>query len=220
MPLQNATNLHPPVYLSATARRRGDRVNRREFITLLGGVAAAWPLAARAQQTERVRRVGVLMSVAADGPDGQPRLAAFLKRLQELGWTDGQNVRIDVRWGAGEAERSQIRGELVALGPDVILASGDHPVVALQQATSTVPIIFAMVADPVGAGFVESLAHPGRNTTGFTLYEYSTTAKWPELLKEIAPGENEWRSFGKPAQPPEPASSPGCKPECLDWAWS
>jgi ABC-type uncharacterized transport system substrate-binding protein len=109
--------------------------------------------------------------------------------LQELGWTDGQNVRIDVRWGAGEAERTRkYVTELVALGPDVILASGDHPVVALQQATSTVPIIFAMVADPVGAGFVESLAHPGRNTTGFTLYEYSTTAKWPELLKEIAPG--------------------------------
>jgi putative ABC transport system substrate-binding protein len=129
------------------------------------------------------------MSVAADGPDGQPRLAAFLKRLQELGWTDGQNVRNDVRWGAGEAERTrEYVAELVAIGPDVILASGDHPVVALQQATSTVPIIFAMVADPVGAGFVESLAHPGRNTTGFTLYEYSTTAKWPELLKEIAPG--------------------------------
>jgi hypothetical protein len=109
----------------------------------------------------------------ADGPDGQPRLTAFLKRLQELGWPDGQNVRIDLRWGAGEAERTRkYVAELVALGPDVILASGDHPVVALQQATSTVPIIFAMVADPVGAGFVESLAHPGRNTTGFTLYEY------------------------------------------------
>jgi putative ABC transport system substrate-binding protein len=115
-------------------------LRRRQFLTLLGG-AAAWPLAARAQQTERVRRVGVLLSVAADGPDGQPRLAAFLKRLQELGWTDGHNVRIDVRWGAGEAERTRkYVAELVALGPDVILASGDHPVVALQQATSTVPI--------------------------------------------------------------------------------
>ena len=164
-------------------------LRRRQFIALLASAAAKWPVAARAQQTERVRRVGVLMSVAADGPDGQPRLTAFLKRLQELGWTDGQNVRIDVRWGAGEAERTrEYVAELVAIGPDVILASGDHPVVALQQATSTVPIIFAMVADPVGAGFVESLAHPGRNTTGFTLYEYSTTAKWPELLKEIAPG--------------------------------
>jgi putative tryptophan/tyrosine transport system substrate-binding protein len=164
-------------------------LGRRQFITMLASAVATWPVSARAQQTERVRRVGVLMSVAADGPDGEPRLAAFLKRLQELGWTDGQNVRIDVRWGAGEAERTRkYVAELVALGPDVILASGDHPVVALQQATSTVPIIFAMVADPVGAGFVESLAHPGRNTTRFTLYECSTTAKWPELLKEIAPG--------------------------------
>src|SRR5215471_1715804 len=164
-------------------------IGRRELLAALGGAAAAWPLVARAQQPEQMRRVGVLMSVAADGPDGQPRLAAFLKRLQELGWTDGHNVRIDLRWGAGDAERTRkYVAELVALGPDVILASGDHPVVALQQATSTVPIVFVMVADPVGAGFVESLAHPGRNTTGFTLFEYSTTAKWPELLKEIAPG--------------------------------
>jgi putative tryptophan/tyrosine transport system substrate-binding protein len=164
-------------------------VKRRQFITLLGGAAAAWPLAARAQQTERVRRVGVLMSVAAEGPDGQPRLAAFLKGLQALGWTDGRNVRIDLRWGAGDAERTRnFVAELVALGPDVILASGDHPVVALQQATRTVPIVFTMVADPVGAGFVESLAHPGGNTTGFTLYEYNMSAKWLELLKELAPG--------------------------------
>jgi putative ABC transport system substrate-binding protein len=121
-------------------------LRRRQFIALLASAAATCPVAALAQQTER-RRVGVLMSVAADGPDGQPRLAAFLKRLQELGWTDGHNVRIDVRWGAGEAERTRkYVAELVALGPDVILASGDHPVVALQQATSTVPIIFAMVA--------------------------------------------------------------------------
>jgi putative tryptophan/tyrosine transport system substrate-binding protein len=164
-------------------------MNRRAFITLLGGAAAAWPLTARAQQGERMRRIGVLMSVAADGPDGQPRLAAFLKGLQELGWTDGRNVRIDLRWGAGDAERTRnFVAELVALGPDVILASGDHPVVALQQATRTVPIVFAMVADPVGAGFVESLPHPGGNTTGFTLYEYNISAKWLELLKEIAPG--------------------------------
>jgi putative ABC transport system substrate-binding protein len=162
-------------------------MRRREFITLLGG-AAAWPFVASAQQGERVRRVGVLMSVAADGPDGQPRLAAFLKGLLELGWTDGRNVRIDLRWGAGDAERTRnYVAELVALGPDVILASGDHPVVALQ-ATRTVPIVFTMLADPVGAGFVESLAHPGGNTTGFTLYEYNMSAKWLELLKEIAPG--------------------------------
>ena len=164
-------------------------MNKREFITLIGGAAAAWPVAGHAQQPERMRRIGVLMNRAADNPEGQDRLAAFHQGLRELGWTDGHNVRIDVRWGAGEAERTRkYVAELVALGPDVILASGDHPVVALQQAISTVPIVFAMVADPVGAGFVESLAHPGRNTTGFTLYEYSTTAKWPELLKEIAPG--------------------------------
>jgi putative tryptophan/tyrosine transport system substrate-binding protein len=164
-------------------------LRRRQFISLLGGAAALWPLVTRAQQTERVRRVGVLMSVAAEGPDGQPRLAAFLKGLQALGWTDGRNVRIDLRWGAGDAERTRnFVAELVALGPDVILASGDHPVVALQQATRTVPIVFTMVADPVGAGFVESLAHPGGNTTGFTLYEYNMSAKWLELLKELAPG--------------------------------
>src|SRR5260370_17653321 len=163
-------------------------MTRREFITLLGGAAASWPLAARAQG-ERMRRVGVLMSVAADGRDGDPRLAAFVKGLQELGWTDGRNVRIERRWGAGDEERTRkYVAELVTLGPDVILASGDHPVVALQQATRTVPIVFTMVADPVGAGFVESLAHPGGNTTGFTLFEYNMSAKWLELLKEIAPG--------------------------------
>jgi hypothetical protein len=142
-------------------------VRRREFITCLGG-AAAWPLAARAQQTDRVPRVGVLMSVAADGPEGQARLSAFLKGLQQLGWTDGRNVRIDYRWGAGDAERSRkYAAELVTLGPDVILASGD-PVMALQQATRNVPIVFTIIADPVGAGLVESLARPGGNSTGFT----------------------------------------------------
>jgi putative ABC transport system substrate-binding protein len=114
-------------------------MRRREFITLIGGAAATWPLAARAQQGERMRRVGVVMSVAADGPDGQPRVAAFLKGLQELGWTDRRNVRIDLRWGAGDAERTRnYVAELIALGPDVILASGDHPVVALQRATRAV----------------------------------------------------------------------------------
>jgi ABC-type uncharacterized transport system substrate-binding protein len=164
-------------------------MKRRAFITLLSGAVAAWPLAARAQERDRMRRIGVLMSVAADGPDGQPRLAAFLNGLQQLGWTEGRNVRIELRWGAGDAERIRnYVAELVALGPDVILASGDHPVVALQQATRTVPLVFTMVADPVGAGLVESLAHPGDNTTGFTLYEYNMSAKWLELLKEIAPG--------------------------------
>jgi len=164
-------------------------LKRREFISLLGGAAAAWPLAARAQQGERVRRIGVLMSVAADGPEGQVRLAAFLKGLQQLGWTDGRNVRIDQRWGAGDAERARrYAAELVALGPDVILASGDHSVVASRQASRIVPIVFTSIADPVGTGYVESLARPGGNMTGFTLFEYSTSAKWLELLKEIAPG--------------------------------
>jgi ABC-type uncharacterized transport system substrate-binding protein len=153
-------------------------VRRREFITLLGGAAAAWPLAARAQQGERIRRIGVLMSVAADGPEGRARLAAFTNRLQQLGWIDGRNVRFDQRWGAGDAERTRQYGaELVALGPDVILASGDHSVVAL-----------ALVSDPVGTGYVKSLARPGGNTTGFTLFEYSTSGKYLELLKEVAPG--------------------------------
>ena len=148
-------------------------MKRREFITLLGGAAAAWPLAARAQQGERMRRIGVLMSLAADDPEGQARLAAFLQGLQQLGWTDGRNVRIDYRWGAGDAERiRRYAAELVALAPDVILASGDHASWPLQQATRTVPIVFAQVADPVGAGFVESLARPGGNATGFTLFEY------------------------------------------------
>jgi len=163
-------------------------MRRREFITLLGGSAAAWPLAARAQQVP-ARRVGVLMSVAADGPEGQARFAAFLKGLAQLGWTEGRNVRIDTRWGAGDAERTRKNvAELIALGPDVILASGDHPVVGLRQATRTVPIVFVTVADPVGDGVVESLARPGGNFTGFSLFEFGFQAKWLELLKEIAPG--------------------------------
>ena len=160
-------------------------------MTLLGG-AAAWPLSvwalvARAQQGARMRRIGVLMSVAAEGPEGQARLAAFLSGLQQLGWTDGHSVRIELRWGAGDAVRTrEYAAELVALGPDVILASGDT-VVALQQVTRTVPIVFTIIADPAGTGVVESLAHPGGNATGFTSYEYGFGAKWLELLKEIAP---------------------------------
>ena len=161
-------------------------MNRRTVITLVGG-AAAWPLVAGAQQAERMRRVGVLMSVAAEGPEGQARLTAFLSGLQQLGWTDGHSVRIEPRWGAGDAVRTrEYAAELVALGPDVILASGDT-VVALQQVTRTVPIVFTIIADPVGTGVVESLAHPGGNATGFTSYEYGFGAKWLELLKEIAP---------------------------------
>jgi putative ABC transport system substrate-binding protein len=162
-------------------------MNRRDFITLFGGAASAWPIAARAKRTERVRRIGVLMSVAADGPEGPARLAAFLNRLQQLGWTDGANVRIDVRWGAGDADLSRkYAAELVALGPDIILASGD-PVMAVHQVTRTVPIVFTIIADPVGAGLAENLARPGGNATGFMSYEHGFGAKWLELLKEIAP---------------------------------
>jgi putative tryptophan/tyrosine transport system substrate-binding protein len=162
-------------------------VKRRQFITLLGG-AAAWPLAARAQQPERMRRIGVLQSLAANDPEGQARLAAFAQGLQQAGWTIGRNVQIDTRWAAGDAEGfRRYAAELVALAPDVILVVGAAGVGPLRQATRTVPIVFVNTSDPVGAGFVESLARPGGNATGFLLYEYGTSGKWLELLKEIAP---------------------------------
>jgi ABC-type uncharacterized transport system substrate-binding protein len=143
-----------------------DQLKRRDFITLLGGAAAAWPLAARAQQGQRMRRIGVLNSLAADDQEGQARLTAFVQELQQLGWADGRNVRIDYRWGAGDAERHrQVAAELVALGPDVILAFGTAGVATLQQTTRSIPIVFAQVADPVAAGFVDSLARPGGNAT-------------------------------------------------------
>jgi putative tryptophan/tyrosine transport system substrate-binding protein len=163
-------------------------VNRREFITLLGVAAAAWPLAAHAQQPERVRRVGVLMNLAADDPQALSRITAFVQGLQQLGWTEGRNMRIDTRWGAGDAARfHRYAEELLALAPDVILASGTPAIQALQQATRTVPIVFAVVGDPVGMGLVASLARPGGNITGFTPMEFGFGAKWLELLKEIAP---------------------------------
>jgi ABC-type uncharacterized transport system substrate-binding protein len=163
-------------------------MNRREFITLLGSAAAAWPLAARAQQGERMRRIGVLMNLAADDPESPIRLAAFRRGLQELGWTDGRNVRIDTRWGAGDPELfRRYAAELVALPSDVIVATGSPVVAALQQATRSVSIVFTQVPDPVSDGFVESLARPGGNATGFTTFEYGISAKWLELLKEIAP---------------------------------
>ena len=161
---------------------------RREFITLLGGAVAALPLAARAQQADRMRRIGVLLHLAADDPEGQARHAAFLQGLQQSGWSAGRNVRIDTRWGASEADRRRYAEELVALAPDAILASNSTATLALQATTSTVPIVFVNVVDPVGAGFVASLARPGGNATGFTLFEYGMSAKWLELLKEIAPG--------------------------------
>jgi len=162
-------------------------VKRRAFISLLGG-AAAWPLAARAQQSERVRRVGVLMNLTADDDDASPRVTALAQGLQQLGWTAGRNVRIDYRWGAVDADRSRrYATELLALAPDVILASSSPAVAALQQATPTVPIVFVNIIDPVGAGFVDSLAQPGGNATGFISYEYGLSAKLLELLREIAP---------------------------------
>jgi putative tryptophan/tyrosine transport system substrate-binding protein len=162
-------------------------VKRREFIAALG-TAAAWPLSARAQQPERVRRIGVLMDLAADDLEGGARLEAIRAELGRLGWTDGRNARLDVRWGAGVAKRMRSYAEeLVALMPDVILASGSPSVGALQQATDTLPVVFATVADPVGAGFVASLARPGANVTGFMLLEYSIGTKWLEMLKEVAP---------------------------------
>jgi putative tryptophan/tyrosine transport system substrate-binding protein len=163
-------------------------MKRREFITLLGS-AAAWPLAARAQQPERMRRIGVLMSTAADDPEGQARIAAFHQGLQQLGWTIGQNVRIDSRWPSGDSERfRRYAAELAAPSPDVILATGSAAAGPLLQATRTVPIVFVIVPDPVGAGFVNSLARPGGNATGFIQFEYSLSGKWLELLKQIAPG--------------------------------
>jgi putative tryptophan/tyrosine transport system substrate-binding protein len=163
-------------------------MRRRAFILLLGGAAAAWPLAAHAQQPERPRRIGILMNRAADNPEGQDRLAAFHQGLQELGWNVGRNVRIDTRWTEDNADRSaKYAAELLGLMPDIILASGTIAVTALQHINRTLPIVFAAVADPVGAGIVESLAHPGSNATGFMLYEYNLSAKYLELLKEIAP---------------------------------
>jgi putative ABC transport system substrate-binding protein len=168
-------------------------MRRREFITLLGGAAATWPLSARAQQAERVRRIGVLQGGRdrdrADDPRSQPNTAAFLQALQQLGWTDGRNVKIDYRWPTGDADKARkYAAELVALAPDVILAFGSPNMTPLLQATRTVPIVFVAVVDPVGAGFVDSLSRPGGNATGFMLFEYGLSAKWPELLKQIAPG--------------------------------
>jgi putative ABC transport system substrate-binding protein len=161
-------------------------MRRRDFLTLLGG-AAAWPLAVRAQPGERMRRIGVLMNLAADDPDGPPRITAFAQGLQEAGWAIGHNVRIDYRWSADVTDRSRLAAELVALAPDVLMASGYIALYPLLQATHTVPIVFAAVIDPVANGAVESLAHPGGNATGFISFEISMGAKWLELLKQIAP---------------------------------
>jgi putative ABC transport system substrate-binding protein len=162
-------------------------MKRREFITLFGGAAATWPLAARAQQGERIRRIGVLMYLPADDPEGQARFAALVQALTQLGWTEGRNLRIDTRWANADDIRSHAM-ELAALAPDVLVAgTGTATAAPLLQATRTVPIVFVSVIDPVGAGFVASLAQPGGNATGFTIFEYSMSGKWLEVLKEIAP---------------------------------
>jgi putative ABC transport system substrate-binding protein len=164
-------------------------MRRREFITLFGGAAAAWPVAVRAQQGERIRRIGVLQSQRADDPDVLNRITAFVQALQPLGWTTGRTMRIDYRWSAGNAAATRkYADELVALAPDVILTGGAAALTALLQATRSVPIVFVLVADPVGAGLVDSLARPGGNATGFMALEYGLGGKWLELLKEIAPG--------------------------------
>src|SRR5262249_24931576 len=162
-----------------------DQLKKREFITLLGGAAASWPLAARAQQREGVRRIGVLMNLSPDDAEGQARLAAFLQGLQEARWAGGRNVRLDLRWGASDCDGFRRQAaELVALAPDVVLASGIPAATPLLQATRTVPIVFVQVVDPVGAGLVASLARPGGNATGFSVYEYGIGGKRGGIIKK------------------------------------
>ena len=174
-------------------------MRRREFIMLLGG-AAAWPLVAHAQQSAKTRRIGVLMSVAPDDPEGQANIAAFLQGLAQSGWNVGQNVRVDTRWAAGNAEYGRkYATELASLTPDAVLASGGSVLPPLIQATHSVPIVFMIAADPVAGGFVDSLARPGGNVTGFTNFEYSLSGKWLELLKEIAPAVTRAAVFRDPA---------------------
>ena len=162
-------------------------MNRREFNTLLGGTTMGWPLAARAQQPEQMRRIGLLMTTAADDPEGKARIASFLQGFQQLGWNIGSNFQMDLRFGTANADIRKHAGELAALAPDVIFATSTAAVAPLLQATRTVPIVFAVVADPVGAGFVDSLARPGGNATGFSVFEFGISGKWLELLKQIAP---------------------------------
>ena len=163
-------------------------MRRREFISLLGSAAAAWPRTARAQQPEQMRRIGLLMNRVTDDPEGQATVAAFQEGLQKMGWSDGRNVRFDIRWGTNDVERDRRdAAELIGLAPDVILAGGTPGVTALRRITRNLPIVFVGVTDPVGAGLVDTLARPGGNVTGFMLFEYSSSGKWLELLKQIVP---------------------------------
>src|SRR5262245_49557687 len=188
------------------AKSREGPMKRRAFITLLGGAAASWPLAARAQQRERVRRIGILLPAAADDPEYQARVGAFLQALGQLGWTIGRNVQIDTRWAAANAaEVRRYAAELVAVAPDVILAHGASTVGPLLQATRVLPIVFTVISDPVAGGFVDSLARPGGNATGFMASEYGIAAKWLELLKEMAPNVTRVAILRDPAIPTGPA---------------
>ena len=176
-----------------SSRSGGDRMQfrqlkRREFVTLLGGAAAAWPLAARAQQPKRMRRVGVLLPATADDLEFQARVGVFAQELRQLGWSIGQNVQIETQWATANIDAIRRRAaEMIALMPDVVLANGDSTVGALQQVTQTTPVVFVVVTDPIGAGFAQTLAHPGGNTTGFLAFEYGISTKWLALLKEVAP---------------------------------
>jgi ABC-type uncharacterized transport system substrate-binding protein len=177
-------------------------MKRREFITLLGGAAAAWPIAALAQQPERMRRIGVLMNTTVDNPEAQAGIAAFRQALQQLGWGEGRNVQFDIRWGANDVDQDRrYAAELVALAPDVLLGSGTLSVGALQHASHTLPIVFVQVSDPVGAGLVDTPARPGGNTTGFMNFEYSLSGKWLDILKQIAPSVTRVAILGNPANP-------------------
>ena len=194
------------------------KMKRRAFITLLGG-AATWPLAARAQQ--RMRRIGVLQGGGdRDDPRSQRNIAAFLQALQQLGWTDGRNVRIDYRWPAGDADKARkYAAELVALAPDVILTASSLSLAPLLQATRTVPMVFVAIVDPVGTGFINSLSRPGGNATGFMLFDYDLSAKWLELLKEIAPGVTRAAVLRDSAIPPASANSRSSSPCRGQSAW-
>jgi len=179
-------------------------IGRREFITLLGG-SAAWPVAARAQQGERMRRIGVLMNLAADDTESQRRMTGYVHALQALGWTDGRNVKIDYRWAKGDVSRLQaLAAQLVELRPDLVVAQGSAALAALMQATRMLPIVFADVTDPVGQGFVESLARPGGNVTGFAMFEFSMGGKWLDLLKKLVPSTKRIAVLSNPPTPAAP----------------
>jgi putative ABC transport system substrate-binding protein len=177
-------------------------MRRREFIKVIGGSAAAWPLIARAQQSEPMRRIGMLMNRAAESAEGQARVAAFTQSLHQLGWTDGRDVRIDIRWGEDKIDlERKYAAELIALGPEIVFASGTLSVIALQGTSHTLPIVFVGVTDPVGASLVDSLARPGGNATGFMIYEYSFGGKRLELLKQVAPGVTHVAVLRDPSNP-------------------